>query len=547
MKIVILHCHFQRGGVTQVVENHVRWLRECSSIQQIILISGDRAEGLSDATRAATNWISIEDFDYDGQDGPDATINQRSAEIHQRLEHTLGSAGLSRDDTILHWHNHSLGKNTAAPAVIAKMAASGWRQLLQIHDFSEDNRPENYQRLIAATGATDKAQLDRYLYPVCSHLHYAALTRADATLLIDHGISRFQVHHLPNSVTLPDARTPSRPTSRQTTRQADTTADTQSLQRGVAPRHTAADEEALKKVRRALELPSTARWSLYPVRGIRRKNVGEWLLLSRWLPPDCFSGITLMPATPVEQRPYLRWKAIADQVSPRAVFDAGHHPEVLFLDSLLAADLILSTSVAEGFGMTFLEPWLAGREVIARRLPSVADDFVHAGLRLPKFYDQILIPGDAPWICQCYEESANARVAAWELLPAHFQPHLDRPSAEADCIDFALLTPNHQIEVLKRISNDKGFDRAVKDRNSELVRSLLESPDSELIADNANVIARQYSIEQTGKKLFDAYQSLLDSHVDRVVTSPRNAGSAIDRINQARPFYPCRTEVIEDA
>ena len=36
--IVILHCHFERGGVTQVVENHVSALRETGQFERIVLV-----------------------------------------------------------------------------------------------------------------------------------------------------------------------------------------------------------------------------------------------------------------------------------------------------------------------------------------------------------------------------------------------------------------------------------------------------------------------------------------------------------------------------
>ena len=137
MDIVILHCHFERGGVTQVVENHVRSLTDVSGVNRIFLVSGDE-----------------EDFDYDPESLPVASAEDRSAVLASRLDGELVGAGIRPDASILHWHNHSLGKNTAAPGVIRRLASAGWRFLLQIHDFAEDYRPENYRRLIDATTAS---------------------------------------------------------------------------------------------------------------------------------------------------------------------------------------------------------------------------------------------------------------------------------------------------------------------------------------------------------------------------------------------------------
>jgi len=62
--LVILHCHYERGGVTQVVENHVRALRETGQFERILLASGVRHSGLSSETLKAVEWINVDGFDY---------------------------------------------------------------------------------------------------------------------------------------------------------------------------------------------------------------------------------------------------------------------------------------------------------------------------------------------------------------------------------------------------------------------------------------------------------------------------------------------------
>jgi hypothetical protein len=515
VNIVILHCHFERGGVTQVVENHVRWLRDCQLVDRIILISGQRASGLSSDTLESVTHVAANDFDYDTQEPSADSSARRAGRIAQHLAEQLRGFGVTQDNSVLHWHNHSLGKNTAAPATIRQMAQSGWRLLLQIHDFAEDNRPQNYQPLIAASGAANKVEIDRYLYPTASQIHYATLTRADASVLTRLGIPAGQTHCLPNSVLAPAGE-------------------------------QSGKDASLAKVRRAMRLPSDARWCLYPVRGIRRKNVGEFLMLARWIRPDQFAGLTLEPATPIEKRSYRRWKQLAKEVAPRAVFDASHDRSVSFAESVSASDFIVSTSVAEGFGMAFLEPWLMHREVIARRLPTVTDDFEACGVKLPKFYDKMPIPGTEAWVRDCLAESTSAMTVAWSDLPEHFRPSLDvGTSVSADSIDFALLTPQRQMDVLRKVAQDSGFEAATKERSSQLITSLGEQPDEQLLQDNADVVNRQYSPQQTGRRLIAIYQELVGVASDSVVAPPCHAGKGIDLINDARPFFPCRTEVFD--
>jgi hypothetical protein len=520
LNIVILHCHFERGGVTQVVENHIRALRDGDCIEQIVLVAGKRTSGLSAETLSATKLIQIDDFDYDAQDHTADALAGRSGRIAQQLAQQLSAEGITSDNSVLHWHNHGLGKNTAAPEVIRQLVQAGWRALIQIHDFAEDNRPENYRRLITASGATSKTEIDRYLYPVASQIHYATLTRADAAILTKLGIPSSRTHCLPNSVVLPSGEP----------EKAD----------------------ALAKVRHAMELPADASWCLYPVRGIRRKNVGEFLMLSRWIRPNQFAGLTLCPSTPIERRSYERWKALAVEVAPRAVFDAGHDPDVGFGDNIAASDFILSTSVAEGFGMAFLEPWLAHREVIARRLHTVTDDFEECGVRFPKLYDAVNIPGDQQWLGRCRQESAAAADAAWSTVPEPFRPPLgpemnDRPEMNDndDHIDFAYLTPGLQVDVLRRLAADSGFESSVKELSRSLVDALTTPPDARLIQENGEFVAKRYSPEQTGNQLVAIYQQLCNAPSDRQVESPAHAGIAVELISGARPIYPCRTELID--
>ena len=489
-----------------MVENQVDFLRQSSDISRIVLMSGPRVDGLSEQTLGSSTQQTLDNFDYDADSTDPAGNRSRAASIVRELSQRLESENLTPDDTVLHWHNHSLGKNTAAPLVIAELAQRGWPILLQVHDFAEDNRPENFRRLIEASGASDKYELDQFLYPTHDKIHYAALTDGDTQALTTIGCKTFLLF---NSVKLPSGPMPSQ-------------------------------AEAIEKVRSAFALPSDASWIVYPVRGIRRKNVGEWLLLTQLLPEGWYSGLTLKPTTPVEQKSYQRWQHLAQDVAPRAIFDAGHHDDVSFAENLSASSKVFSTSVAEGFGMTYLEPWLAQREVIARRLPGVTSDFEQSGVQLDSFYDAIPIPGSPDWISESIGESQDAMDAAINQIPKPFRPRLVSIDQQNDAIDFAVLTPRRQSEVLRRMASDSGFADEVRSRSSGLLNAIARPPDLSLIQANANVIATRYSIDAVGKRLIEVYHSVLQS--DRLPVDRNQASTAVDLVNQNRPFYPCRTE-----
>ena len=513
MNIVIVHCHFERGGVTQVVENHVGWLSQQSDVDRLVLVSGNRVGGLGEATRARTESVQIPAFDYDSLTGTTSgDLESRVDGLIDQWNRQMRDMNISPADSVIHWHNHSLGKNAAAPRLIARLANEGWRLLLQIHDFAEDNRPENYRHLIEGTGAETPAALDALLYPVASQIHYATLTQFDAGILSQLGIPEEQTHCLPNSVTAPS---------------------------DVLPDH----DDALRRVRKAMNLPADASWCLYPVRGIRRKNVGELLLLSRMTRDDCYTGLTLRPTTPVEQRSYDRWRDAAKEYSPRTVFDAAHHADISFADNLAASQFVVSTSVAEGFGMAFLEPWLARREVIARRLASVSDDFEASGVQLPKLYDSLNIPGTRSWIEQCHRESFAMFRDSWRSVPERFHPESNPPTNDdADSIDFAQLTPETQLEVLRRVASDHVYEATVQAASEQLIESMHEHADGALLDQNETVVGQQYSLGRTGSQLQTLYATLLAAPVDPACNGPSNAGQAVQLIHHARPLFPCRME-----
>ena len=503
MHVVILHCHFERGGVTQVVENHVQSLKD--QVDRIVLVSGPRTSGLSQQTRDRVENLIVEEMEYDAV--RQSTVS--SERLSEQIANELTEHGLSRDQALLHWHNHSLGKNVAQPAAIKKLADDGFRQLLQIHDFAEDYRPENVSALIRASNASEPIGFANYCYPTDSQIHYATLTRSDARVLESLGISSSCIQVLPNCVHLG----------------------------GELP----AADQSREKILVAAGLPADARWCLYPVRGIRRKNVGEFCLLSQFLPDEMYAGITLPPATEIERRSYERWRNIAQEIAPRAVFDAGTFAGVSFQENLAACDVVVSTSAAEGFGMAFLEPWLARRPVVARRLPAVVSDFEASGLRLDEFYDAISIPADAGWREEADAETAVAFQNAWKSIPEWFRPMWTPPTHALDRVDFGKLSTERQNQVLRRVHSDSGFKAAIGELNTDLIQSLTRTPRAEVIERNRQQILNEYSIEKASARLHGIYSALLETPESTPQRSDPG-DSSVQLVCRERDFFPCRTE-----
>lgn len=195
--IAIVHSHFESGVVADTVCDHVESLRARgeSLIGKIVLLSGNRVSGLSDPTFDRAEGIQIRDLDHDTH-GPDShgssSTRQTSGRfrgfrrvdsgqaslagrnLFERVDAAMRGAGLRPDDSIVHWHNHSLGRNAAAPFVVSHLANTGWRLLLQIHNLDADENPENIRHLITQTGATRAATLDAIRYPVHENIAYVS-------------------------------------------------------------------------------------------------------------------------------------------------------------------------------------------------------------------------------------------------------------------------------------------------------------------------------------------------------------------------------------
>jgi len=126
MKIVLLHYHLNRGGVTQVIANHLLGLNACvpnGEQMQVALLYGGRSEGWPKNLACELDRLDVSlrvasELDYDN-------VRPRRKNLTLQLRETLDQAGFKPRETILHVHNHSLGKNTALPNALWELVCAG--------------------------------------------------------------------------------------------------------------------------------------------------------------------------------------------------------------------------------------------------------------------------------------------------------------------------------------------------------------------------------------------------------------------------------------
>ncbi|MFP4281665.1 MAG: hypothetical protein ACLFU2_03480, partial [Opitutales bacterium] len=372
-------------------------------------------------------------------------------------------AALGGEPDVWHIHNHSLGKNVHLPGALRLLAEEGARLLLQLHDFAEDGRPENYRRLQAAY--PERRTFAHSLYPASPAVHYAVLNGRDEAALRTAGVPDGRRHLLPNPVAVPaltdDAPPPELP-------------------------------------------PGTERLILYPTRAIRRKNLGELLLHAALSPAGTLFATTLRPENPEWRAIHGRWEALAGEWMLPVAFGLG---ETCAFDALMhRADALITTSVAEGFGLAFLEPALFDKPLVGRDLPEITGDFAAWGVRLGALYERL------PVALTAAEEGALRKQVAEGLerlavayarpcAPDALERALDAMRDPAGHWDFGRLDEALQASVIRRaVAAPEAFPAA---------RAALEPvPTSAEVAAQRAAVETHLALPAYGARLAALYRAL---------------------------------------
>jgi hypothetical protein len=361
-----------------------------------------------------------------------------------------------RPADIIHVHNPLILKNVLLIPALRALVLQGFTLLLQNHDLAEDFRPDVYAA--------------KWDYP--EDCHYAVINHRDYSYLRRAGLREEGLHLLPNEV---------------------------------VPVEAAAGLERKRY--------------LYPVRGIRRKNIGEALLISLFIPRGRTVAITLPPIGK-EGGIYRRWTETAAGLGLPVEFDLGLS---LSLPELFgSAFCALSTSVKEGFGFSFLEPWTAGRALFGRRIECVCRDFEEAGLRFDTLYRDIRIP-------QVYISSALLRAKmekairdVYEFFGAGISSRvlkmIDDDLSSGETVDFGRLDEEFQISIIEIMAKNPMVLRDVASVNPFL-RDLADwEPNGDIIRSNDEVVRLVYGRERMAGILLDTYRKVLDRRVTQKIS-----------------------------
>ncbi|MFH0881194.1 MAG: hypothetical protein V2A34_15895 [Lentisphaerota bacterium] len=451
-RIAIVHYHLRRGGVASVI----RRTAECLAPAGVpgVILAGEPA---GDSTAWALPVRVVEGLGY--ADGNRLVVPEALAE---RLVETATAALGGRPD-IWHVHNHALGKNPALTSAVGCLAAQGERLLLQIHDFAEDGRTANFVALKNGFSEDSLDALGRRIYPQGARIHYALLNSRDKRFLTKAGWAEESLHLLANSV---DA--------------------------AGGPSESA--REPLY---------------LYPTRGIRRKNLGEFLLWAAVEGGAARFAVTLSPLNPLERPGYEAWKSFARELALPVDFEVGERPGATLAQWVSAATAIASTSVGEGFGLAFLEPGLADRQVCGRNLPEITEDFREQGVDLPGLYDRLDVPADwldLPGVWCKMETALNAQYQAFglSLAPRHMES-VKEAVLRNGMIDFGKLDEDLQRSVLRKV---RSHPELAAQLHPARLMSAAQSPPA--LERNRELIARVFGPDRYRADLLAIYRTMLE-------------------------------------
>lgn len=361
---------------------------------------------------------------------------------------------------VLHIHNPTLAKNDEFLNILGCLQERGLRLFLQIHDLAEDGRPGVYF-------SED--------YP--ADCHYGVINSRDYRLLLNAGLKPEGLHLLPNAVPAPPV---------------DVTAP----------------------------MAKTANpYVLYPIRAIRRKNIGEAILVSLFFKQSETLAITLPPNSPADIKSYNDWKQFVKRLDLKVMFELGLEHD---FDALIqSAKYMITTSISEGFGFSFLEPWLHDRFLWGRKLADICRDFETNGLNLDHMYTGLVVPVD--WVESRQFQKQWQRCVAETCRQFDFEIETHRLSEAFEVmtgsgsIDFSILNEHYQKKIIARLTENPSHLNDLEKCNPQLAVLGDEYNDSDIIQNNKRVVRQHYDLAQYRRKLLNIYHKVIEKTVNQQI------------------------------
>ncbi len=480
--LTIFHYHLLTGGITQVVTASLSALlgsKKDPEITRVRLVCGveEHTEEVLGKIRGAAEAAGREAIELEIAIVPELRYISEMEEIP--TPETIVELMLDRFAGDIWWvHNYHLGKNPLFTEALLRIAERHpeQRMVFHIHDFPESGRFDNLELLYS--------QLSSPWYPIGAQIRYAVINGRDYSILHKAGVPEPQLFLLDNPVAPKPQPAPS-PDSEEdlSAEEAEDKQSTASIIRDYCSSTSAFWEEGGKL-------------ALYPVRTIRRKNVLEAGLIVRLLPRPVNLLVTL-PGVSAQQRDYSDFvgQCFAEELIPGA-FPVGTFLDDIgigFSDLTGSADMIISSSIQEGFGYLFLNALEWNVPLLSRDL-DILDGMRGIFEGYPAcFYSRLLVPIGEDSRIELFSE--YQRKVLPQLEKTLFSSEVNaieeeiREMCDADPIDFSFLSLKLQKEVLQRLANPT-YRKEVEEANKELIESLAYTMEERTVDKSAEIADR---------------------------------------------------------
>jgi glycosyltransferase involved in cell wall biosynthesis len=477
-----------KDGVNTVIARNVRALQAIDPSLKITLfgkLSPDYREFIKPAV-GSVSYLNIEEFDSasEARRLGGRTIGEQQVQDYVWQGTNLAEVLVEKleDMDVIMVENLGIGLDPAVTYAFYLYSQYCYtrrdpkRFIFRFHDFVQQ-RPVNFANVKKfhhpRVGVVPNWH--SVLFPAYPNIRYISINRYDRMRLIEHGIEEENIFYVPNSIDLsivpPDDRS----------------------------------QELREKIIKRENLGPDVRFILYPVRCVRRKNVEEAMFLvclfnllavgassrTEYASDDNYHLLVSIRPTSGDDASYA--EQLIDFVKENGL------PVTIGLDSLVAlhreadpkdpskltryaigdlyrvAELVITTSILEGFGFSYLEPWLLDRTVIGRSIPFITPDFQAVGMKLGHLYTALIVER------QDFKD-----------------------------IGQRLSTPDRALQArLKKILKlqQRGYADRIMDSNETIMTATLKLLDQRdrkrLIARNRKVVEEVYSQENVGRKLYD--------------------------------------------
>ena len=231
--------------------------------------------------------------------------------------------------------------------------------------------------------------------------------------------------------------------------------------------------------------------------------------------PEKHFANSLGPTNPEFQPVFKRWEQFSNEINLPVTFALGEKTSASFPKMVEHAEGILSTSIAEGFGLGFLEPWMSEKFLCGRNIPEITQDFSNLGINLNHLYQRLNINLEHLQNKGSMKSKIQTILEKFFLeyrreIPSNAAEIAYQSMVQNDQVDFGRLDEALQEEIILSIS------KSTMARDEIRSQVKLERIDSKIILKNKESITENFAQKSYTTKLKLIYGKVLHSKQDQL-------------------------------